>query len=159
MKQWIKDLIGYALIIVAVILVRTYLVTPVKVSGESMSPTLSGTEIMMLNKLGEVDRYDIVVVEKGEEKIIKRVYGLPGEKIQVLDNKIYINDQEITDNYGDGNTNDTEAITLGKDEYFVLGDNREDSLDSRILGPIKASKIMGTTKLVIYPLGKFGNVD
>lgn len=133
--------------------------TPVKVSGQSMSPTLSGTEIMMLNRLGEIDRYDIVVIEKGDEKIIKRVYGMPGEKIQVLDNKIYINDQEITDNYGDGSTSDTEAITLGKDEYFVLGDNREDSLDSRLLGPIKEGKIMGTTKLVIYPLRKFGNVD
>ena len=160
MKQWMKDLISYVIIFLTVIILRTYVATPVRVVGTSMVPTLTGNEIMILNKLGRIERYKIVVVDFGkDEKIIKRAYGLPEETIEIKDNVIYINDKAIEDKYGDGLMSDYPRTKLAYDEYFVLGDNREDSMDSRIFGPVKFGKIMGTSKLVIYPVGKFGNVN
>jgi signal peptidase I len=124
-----------------------------------MYNTLNGNEYMILNKLGEINRYDIVVVATENEELIKRVYGLPGEKISIENGEIYINDKKIEDQYAYGNTSSYEAITLGDDEYFVLGDNREVSLDSRIIGPVKKENIKGTTNFIIYPFNRFGRVE
>jgi signal peptidase I len=79
---------------------------------------------------------------------------VPGEKIKCEDGNIHINGEAIPDDYGNGVTADFTEVTLSNDEYFVMGDNREVSQDSRIIGPIKASNIKGYTNLVIYPLNK-----
>ncbi len=158
--KFIKSILPYLIIIIVVVLIRTFLVTPVRVNGESMYPTLNGGEIMILNRLGKVKRYDIVVLKRDGEKdeLIKRVIGLPGEKVEIMDNKIYINDKEIADKYGYGITYSINAITLGNDEYFVLGDNRLISADSRLFGAVKKSEIQGTTNYIMYPFKSFGKV-
>lgn len=157
MKKIVKELIPYVIIVVVVILIRTFIATPVMVSGSSMYPNLKGKEILILYKLGKIDRYDVVVLNGLEDDhYIKRVYGLPGEKIKIEESKVYVNDKVITDEFSYGLTSDYEEITLGSDEYFVLGDNREVSLDSRKIGAIKKKNISGTSSLIIWPFSKFG---
>lgn len=160
-KKILKDLIPYVVIIIAVILVRTFIATPVRVNGSSMYPTLKGGEIMLLNKLGKVDRFDIVVlkIDAENDNLIKRVIALPGETIEIKDSKIYINDEELKDNYGAGNTYSIDKITLKDDEYYVLGDNRTISMDSRVFGPIKKDDIKGTTNFIMYPFKSIGKVE
>ena len=155
----IKEFLPYILILLLVILFRTFVASPIKVNGDSMYDTLDGSEFMILNKFSKVDRYDIVVVNTKEEELIKRVYGLPGEKISIEKGNIYINDKKIEDVYAYGETSDYESITLGGDEYFVLGDNRAISLDSRRIGPVMKSQIKGTTNFVVYPFNRFGKLD
>jgi signal peptidase I len=156
--KFIKELIPYVIILIVVVLIRTYLFTPIMVSGPSMKPTLEGGEIMILNKIYEIDRFDVVVVDIKTEEIIKRVIALPGETISCENGKIYVNGKKQEEKYSMGITGDFEKIKLADDEYFVLGDNREDSLDSEELGPMKESQIKGTTSLILYPFNKFGNI-
>lgn len=156
----IKNLIPYIIIIVVVILVRTFIATPVRVNGSSMYPTLKGEEIMLLNKLGHIDRFDIVVlkIDDREDNLIKRIIGLPGETVEIKDNEIYINDKKLEDKYGYGITYNIDKVTLKKDEYFILGDNRKISLDSRVFGTIHKNEIKGTTNFIMYPFKSFGKV-
>ncbi len=156
----IKSLIPYIIIIIVVILVRTFIATPVRVNGSSMYPTLKGNEIMLLNKLGHINRFDIVVlkIDGREDNLIKRIIGLPGETVEIKDNEIYINDKKIEDKYGYGVTYNIDKVTLKKDEYFILGDNRKISLDSRVFGTIHKDEIKGTTDFIMYPFKSFGKV-
>lgn len=157
----IKELIPYLVIVLVVIIIRTFIVTPIIVKGESMIPSLKGNEIMLLKKFDKkYDRFDIVVVNKSVEgdNLIKRVIGLPNETIKYRNNKLYINDVEVNDIYAFGETENFLEIKLGPDEYFLMGDNREISLDSRSLGVIKDSEIEGTVGIVLYPFNKFGMV-
>lgn len=158
-KNFFKDLLPYIVILIIVILIRTYIATPVRVNGPSMQPTLDGGETLILNKLGKIKRFSIVVINTSEDHLIKRVVGLPGEKIEMINNKLFVNDDEVADTYGSGKTNDFGPITLGDDEYYVLGDNRENSTDSRILGPIEGKYIQGTTNFQIFPFNGFGSID
>ncbi len=162
--EYIKDAIPYIIILVVVLLIRTFIITPVKVNGESMYDTLDGNEIMILNKLESIKRYDIIVADlvvngKREDSLIKRIYGLPGETIQCEHGMLYINGKKIEDHYGYGTTNDFEPVKLKSDEYFILGDNRSISLDSRIFGPVNKKSIKGVTSFVIWPINKFGNIE
>lgn len=159
-KKFIKELIPYVVILVVVVIIRTYIATPVMVSGPSMNPTLKGKEIMILNKIdNNYKRYDIVVLHTEHGEIIKRVIALPGETIQCKDNKIYVNSRKIEEDYGMGTTSDIAKVELKDDEYFVLGDNRENSMDSRYYGPINKKNIKGKTSLIIFPFNRFGNVE
>lgn len=159
MKNKLKELIPYVVIIIFVLLIRTYIVTPIKVNGTSMYKTLKGNEICILNKLAKIDRFDIIVTKYEGEKLIKRVIGLPGETVQAENGSIYINDVKLNDEYGYGKTEDFAKVKLEADEYYVLGDNREISKDSRIIGPIKEKKIKGTTNLIIFPFNKIGKIN
>lgn len=156
----IKSLLPYVIIIVVVVVIRSFLVTPVRVNGSSMYPTLKGGEIMLLNKLGKIDRFDIVVLklDNGEDNLIKRVIGMPGESVEIKDNKIYVNDKVLEESFGVGVTYNIDKVTLKDDEYFVLGDNRIISMDSRVFGTINKEEIKGTTNFVLYPFKKFGKV-
>ena len=157
----IKELIPYLVIILVVLVIRTFIITPIVVQGESMVPTLAGNEVMILKKYDtNYQRFDIVVVNKSVEgdNLIKRVIGLPGETIRYTNGKLYINDKVVKDKYAFGETNDFREVKLGEDEYFVMGDNREVSLDSRALGIIKHKEIEGTVGIVIYPFNKIGKV-
>ncbi len=157
----IKDLIPYLVIILVVALLRMYIITPIMVQGESMVPTLSGGEVMLLKKYDtNYKRFDIVVVNSSVEgnNLIKRVIGLPGETIKCKDDKLFVNDEEINDLYAKGSTGIIKEVTLKDDEYFLMGDNRSVSLDSRILGIIKKEEIEGTTSLVLFPFNKIGVV-
>ena len=162
MKKFIKELIPYIVIIIVVVLIRTYIVTPVIVVGDSMVPTLKDGQILLLNKfdykINDIERYDIVVIKVGNGEIIKRVIGLPGENIEYRDNTLYINGHEEETIYNF----DTEDFTLTdicecdkipQDKYLVLGDNREVSSDSRgPIGLIDIKDIKGSTKVSIWPI-------
>ena len=161
--KFIKEIFPYIVILLVVLLIRSFLVTPIKVNGQSMYDTLTGDEIMLLFKVGDINRYDMVVADlivdgKKDDTLIKRVYGLPGETIKCENGVIYINDRKIDDPYATNETSDFEAVTLGSDEYFLLGDNRSISLDSRIIGPIHRKDIEGHTNFILWPFSKFGVV-
>lgn len=158
MNEKIKELAVYAGIILMVILIRTFLVTPIRVNGPSMNDTLKNGDFMILKKFDKsYKRFDIVVIKTEDDRIIKRIIGLPKEDIEYKDNTLFIDGEELKDNHGKGNTVDF-VDYCGEGEYFVLGDNREDSTDSRILGCIKKEDIMGTTDFVLFPFNRFGKV-
>ncbi len=153
MKKFIKDLIPYIIIILVVVLIRTFIITPVTVNGVSMNETLSDNDVMILKKYkkNDIKHNDIVVIQRNKDKLIKRVLALPGEKIKCVSGVIYVNNEEIDDSHAHGKTVDFQEYILGDDEYFVLGDNRENSLDSRSFGPVKKDAILGITNVIIFP--------
>ena len=164
-KETIKELIIYGSIILAIIFIRTFIATPVRVNGSSMFSTLLDGEIMILNKIGykfnEIERFDIVVVHTDNNKIIKRVIGLPGETLKYENNTLYINGQEIDEKFLNEETEDFELSSLGYDKiprdcYFVVGDNRDNSRDSRMIGCVTSDEIQGKASLVIYPFKNAG---
>lgn len=160
----IKEIIPYVVIVIVVVLIRTFIITPIKVNGTSMYDTLEHKDTMILNKIdvkiNKLERFDIVVIETGDTYIIKRVIGLPGETIKYQDGKLYINGKKMKDPYyKNENTSDFESVKIPENHYFVLGDNRSDSIDSRIIGPVSLDNIKGTTKLIIFPFKNMGIVD
>ncbi len=158
----IKTLLPYLLIIVVIILIRTFIITPVRVDGTSMNKTLADGDILLLYKLAKIDRFDIVVLDEeyDDEIIIKRIIGLPGETVEIKDGDIYINDILMPDDeYAYGDTSDYDKITLGNDEYFILGDNRLISKDSRYFGAVKKDDIMGEAVFRLWPFSGFGLID
>lgn len=162
-KENKKEAVTYLLIILFIILVRTYVVTPVRVSGSSMANTLKNGEILLLNKFeyrfSDIKRFDIVVVKSHKERIIKRVIGLPGETLKYENGILYINDKMIEENYLDEVTKDFTYEGKIPDEcYFVMGDNRDDSLDSRYFGCFPKKDILGHASFVLFPFAKFGKL-
>lgn len=161
----IKDSISFIIIILTIILVRLFIVTPVRVDGPSMNDTLHDGDILLLDKYdNKYERFEIVVFNYNGERLIKRVIGLPGEVISYKNNKLYINGNEIEDNYGLGYTENFELKDLNltkipDNEYLVMGDNRNDSLDSRYFGTISKDKILGSVKYRLFPFNKFGKVN
>ena len=157
----LKELLPYIIIIIVVIIIRTFIFTPVVVNGPSMMNTLHNGDVMILDKigmkLGGIKRFDIVVIQTGKTKIIKRVIGMPGETISYHDNKLYINGKEVSDNHSNEVTYDFEEVKIPDGEYYVLGDNRTDSVDSRILGTIPKNEILGHATFIIYPFNRFGS--
>lgn len=143
-----------------VVLIRTFIATPVRVDGDSMNKTFKNGDILILYKLSKIKRFDVIVLheEKDNEKIIKRVIGMPGDTVAIKDGEIYINDEKIDDEYAYGMTSDYDRITLKSDEYFILGDNRLISKDSRYFGPIKEKEIKGKVIFRIFPFSKFGKI-
>ena len=159
-KYYFKEYYSYVLIIILVLLFKKFIAAPIKVNGDSMFKTLHDGDIMILNIVGyrfsEVERFDIVVVDEGNEYLIKRVIGLPGETIEYKDNQLYVDGKKVKENYGSDKTEDFKT-KVPKDSYFVLGDNRTNSLDSRFFGAFKRKKILGKTKLTLFPFNRFGN--
>ena len=157
----LKELLPYIIIIIVVIIIRTFIFTPVVVNGPSMMNTLHNGDVMILDKigmkLGGIKRFDIVVIQTGKTKIIKRVIGLSGETIFYKNNKLYINGKEVSDNHSNEITYDFEEVKIPDGEYYVLGDNRTDSVDSRILGTIPKNEILGHATFIIYPFNRFGS--
>lgn len=159
-KKFCKEQLPYILVIIIVIIFKQFIASPIIVNGESMMNTLHNKDVMILDrityKLSDIKRYDIVVVDEGSEYIVKRVIGLPGEEVSCQDGMLYVNDKKIKDIYGIGETDDFN-YKVPKGEYFVLGDNRENSMDSRYFGSFKRKSILGKTKLVLFPFNRFGN--
>ena len=160
------------LILGCVFWVPEHVIQRTVVNGESMENTLHTGESLLVEKVSyrfnDPQRYDIIVFypegRDVDEYYVKRIFGLPGETIQVTGNAIYINGEKIEDGFAKNGMDDpgiaAEPLTLADDEYFVLGDNRMVSLDSRDpdLGPIKAEDIAGHVILRIWPLKKFGTL-
>jgi signal peptidase I len=169
-----RELGGWLLYILIIIgltyLIITFVGQRTRVSGSSMETTLSNGDNLIVDKLTyhfkEPKRYDIIVFPyKNEENTyyIKRIIGLPGETVQVIDGYTYINGEQLAgDIYGaevmESAGIAAEPITLGEDEYFVLGDNRNHSSDSRdpSVGILKRKDLMGRAWIRIYPFDKMG---
>lgn len=172
MSERNRSIISNVLYIAAVLLFSFLIVRYVgqrtEVIGNSMVPTLEDGNQLVTDKITyrfrEPERFDIIVFphEPMHEFYIKRIIGMPGETVEIgEDGVIYINGEVLEENYGYGQTAPQERtgeIVLGEDEYFVLGDNREVSLDSRYLevGNIPRSIIIGRAWVRIYPFDQFG---
>lgn len=152
------------------ILITKFVANHTMVDGSSMEPALQNGDNLIVEKIsylaGDPDRFDIIVFKQNENTCyIKRVVGLPGERIQIQNGKTYVNGKPIYDAFGDGDMDDggiaSKEITLGQDEYFVLGDNRDGSEDSRSekVGPVKAEQIEGRAWFRITPLQNFGILE
>ena len=172
-KSILHELFGMALYVVVVLAVTFLVITFVgqrtQVNGESMYPTLYDRDNLIVDKLSyrfhNPERYDIIVFPyqyKEKTYYIKRIIGLPGEKVQIIDGYVYINGEKLDEDYGREVMEDavlaSEEITLGEDEYFVLGDNRNASEDSRFpdVGNIKRKDIIGKAWVRIWPLSRIG---
>ena len=168
MKEKIKPFLPYIIIIVVVLFIKAFIVTPIKVNGESMYPTLEEGDIMILNKtayyFNKPKRFDIVVVDMPDEYLIKRVIGLPGEQIEYKNNTLYVDGKKVKENFKHGKTDDFNIKELGSDTvpegyYLVMGDNRGNSLDSRELGFMKEEQLLGRTSLIILPFNRIGSAN
>ena len=167
----VKDIIGmvvYFLIVVAVmVFVVKFIGQRTVVIGDSMQTTLSDGDNLITDKITyrfrDPKRFDIVVFpfkENTSKLLIKRIIGMPGETVQIKNGKVYINGYELQENYGIAVMDDagiaSEPILLGEDEYFVLGDNRNNSQDSRFssVGNVSRSDLIGRAWVRIWPLDK-----
>lgn len=154
--KFIKEIIPYIIILIFVVILRTFIVTPVVVSGESMNDTLNDGDILLLKKYDkEYSRGEIVVFDYQGSKLVKRIIGLPGEYVSYDAGKLYINGNEVADEFS-MITRDYELAVLEIDAipegyYFVLGDNRNKSSDSRIIGLVSENDILGTTSFSLLP--------
>ena len=162
-KKILKNVYPYIIVVIVVIIIRGFFVTPAIVDGNSMNPTLYNNNIILLNKLdyklNEIKRFDVVVVKVKNEKLIKRVIGLPGEYVEYKDNNLYVDGFLIDEKFKHATTSDFKLETLGYlkipgDKYFVVGDNRNNSVDSRVIGLIDKSDILGSVSYKIIPVGK-----
>ncbi|MFI3172013.1 MAG: signal peptidase I [Eubacteriales bacterium] len=172
----LRELLGWVVYIFAVIcityLVITFVGQRTRVSGESMAPTLHSGDNLIVDKISyrfsDPERYDIIVFPyQYQEGIyyIKRIIGLPGETVLIQDGKVYINGEELGETYGaelmDSAGIASVPIELGENEYFVLGDNRNNSSDSReaSVGVLSGDDIMGKAFVRIWPLDSIGVIE
>ncbi len=168
--QEILSLLCYlGIVLILTFLIVNFVGVRTEVLGTSMQPTLMNRDQLIVEKVSyyfnDPQRYDIIVFPYPEEPskhYIKRIIGLPGETVQIIDGYVYINGELLDEHYGNAVMNYAgvaeEPIVLGDDEYFVLGDNRNNSEDSRYaaVGNIKRSEISGRAWVRIWPLSSFG---
>ncbi len=155
--------------LVLAIVLYLFIMTPHEVVGNSMHPTYKNGEFLMANKItykiSKPERGDVIIFKFSDtQDFIKRVIGIPGDEVMIKDGKIYINgdlldeadylDSSVITN-GGSYLHEGQTITVGSDEYFVCGDNRTNSSDSREFGPIKISAIKGKAWIVYYPFSEF----
>lgn len=147
-----------AIVFVLSFVIRTYLIQPFIVDGSSMQPNFHTNEFIMTSKavyhLHKPQRFDVIVFRYPNDPttfFIKRVIGLPGETVEIKDGSVYINSQSISEPYLskgqkttiNGDLTVSQKITLGSNELFVMGDNRDNSFDSRSWGPLKLVNVVG----------------
>ena len=176
MGREILDLVIYVAVVALIVyLILHFVGQRTVVNGDSMDNTLKDGQSLIMDKISyrfhDPKRFDIVIFpgppENGESPyFIKRVIGMPGETVQILDGKVYIDGEELkSDVYGITDTIEYPGIaesplTLGEDEYFCMGDNRPVSYDSRYkeVGPVTRGEFIGKVWIRIWPFSKFGPV-
>lgn len=179
---FIDTLLLCAVAAVIAILVRIYVITPLRIDGDSMESVLKDGDIVLLNKWkvrrNDPKRYDIAVFEKPEDrgKVVKRVIALPGEVIyadrdgsvhvfEKYENGEFIGEITLSDSYNPVLTfrgrigTEEEPTILGEDEFFIMGDNRSVSKDSRFYGPFKRSDLKGVAGFRIFPFDRIGTIE
>lgn len=174
-KSFLRECLGMLVYIAIVLgitfLVITYVGQRTHVSGSSMENTLSHGDNLIVDKLTyrfkDPERFDIIVFPfqyQEDTYYIKRIIGMPGETVQIVDGDIYINGEMLAESYGREVIRDpgiaADPIVLGEDEYFVMGDNRNESADSRdpSVGPVHRDTIIGRAWVRIWPLSKIGMI-
>lgn len=165
-KEFFKDAFKYIVIGLIILFIFVFCFSITQVVGNSMDSTLKDGEILILNKLAykfsDIKRGDIISLDYADTKyLIKRVIGLPGDNIEIISNKLYINGEVYQEdylkegmNYKDFKLSELGYSIIPKDMYLVLGDNREISLDSRKIGLIKKEDINGKISFRFWPLNK-----
>jgi len=161
--------------VLAALLVKTFLFQAFRIPSESMVPTLLVGDRVLVNKvsykLHEVHRGDVVVFTRPEqlenpggnepEDLIKRVVAVGGDTVVARDGVLYVNNQPMTEPYvqpGAGTFRLDEAVTIPEGQVFVMGDNRENSQDSRYFGPISTDTIIGRAFVRMFPFNRFGSL-
>jgi signal peptidase I len=165
LRGWTRDLavaLGFALVIII------FLYQPVKVEGTSMAPLLSDQERIFINKFvyrfEPIERGDVVVFWyplDRSKSFIKRVIGLPGDTVEIRDGHLYLNGNEMDEPYVPASYLDGSSYasrTMGPDEYFVMGDHRDSSNDSRMFGPVRRDLIYGKAVFAYWPADQFGSL-
>lgn len=172
LKEFLSTSLYLLVVLALTLLVVTYVGQRTKVIGSSMEPTLSDGDNLIVDKLtyrfDEPQRYDIIVFPfRYAEKTyyIKRIIGMPGETVYIDESgAIYIDGEVLKEHYGKETITDPgrafEPVTLGEDEYFVMGDNRNNSSDSRdpVVGNIHRDEFIGKAWMRIWPLGDMGMI-
>lgn len=165
-REFLLDSIKFVIIIIIILFIYVYVTSVAQVVGNSMYPTLRNQEVLILNKAKyhffDVKRGDIISFTYEDTKyLIKRVIGLPGDMIEIKNNELYINGKIYEETYlsDDVTTEDFSIKNLGYDKiprnkYLVLGDNRENSLDSREIGLIDKKDIIGEIQFRLWPLNR-----
>lgn len=176
-NEWFEWAKVFIVALAVTFFVRTFLFAPIVVDGLSMLPTLEDRDKMLVNKIeyriSEPERFDVIVFHASEQRdFIKRIIGLPGEHVEVRDQVLYINGEEVPEPFlTDNNDIDTTLYENFKleelpggydkipaDKYLVLGDNRNNSTDSRIIGLISKSQIVGKTDIIFWPFERWQSV-
>lgn len=164
--EWAKSIL---VAVVLTLVIKTFILEPTRVQGTSMINTLHNNDRVIVNKIGmkikPLKRGDVIVMKYDEgHDYIKRIIGMPGEYIQIIDGKVYLNGEELKEDYIHGDF--TQAINgfewkLAKNEYFVMGDNREPggSTDSRVFGPVNIDRIKGVANIRFYPFDNIGEIN
>ncbi len=162
------EVVKVVLISLAIILpVRMYLIQPFYVEGASMEPNFYNKEYLIINEItyrfNEPQRGEVIVFKYPKNPrnyYIKRIIGLPGETVEIRDGQVYINNEIVAETYIELFSSDNRrAIVLGSDEYFVLGDNRNNSSDSRLFGPLKEKYIIGKVWFRGWPLNRMSTFN
>ncbi|MBO3063150.1 signal peptidase I [Mammaliicoccus fleurettii] len=169
MKKLFEWAIAIIIALVLLFIVRTFLFIGYIVDGDSMEPTFHDEDRLIVNKLvkniGQIDNGDVIVFHANRESdFIKRVIGLPGDTVEMKNNKLYINGTQVNERYLNDNikTDDFSTRTIQgsksdvipNNEYLVLGDNRSNSRDSREIGFVHEKDIVGEVNLRYYPFDK-----
>jgi len=168
--SWMRDLV-FSVLIAVVLIVFIY--QPVKVEGTSMMPGLTDQERIFINKftyrfgLGSIQRGDTVVFwypDDQTKSYIKRIIGLPGDRVRIEAGQVYVNGQKLVEDYVPDEFRDNTSWNNGKEQvvppakYFVLGDHRSSSSDSRMWGYVPRENIYGRAVFVYWPLDKMGRL-
>ena len=159
--EWMKAII---IAIIVALFIRSFIFATSIVEGESMDPTLEVGERVIFNKIiyfiDNPERGDIVIIQRPNKNYVKRIIGLPGETIEVKSGELFINNEKFSQTFlseeAERQTGTFGPITVPKDSYFVMGDNRAISKDSRNgLGFILEGEIIGKSEVVIYPFSEW----
>lgn len=158
-----------AIVAVIVTLIHFFVVTIFLVKGESMEPNFEDGDMVMVDRISYLlhkpNRGEAVVLkfpgDPGESKYIKRIIGLPGETLSISNGLVYINGKQLTETYLEAGevTLPNMSKVLGSSEYFLIGDNRNNSSDSRIWGPADRQYIIGRVLLRLWPANKIGLIE
>lgn len=172
-RSILSEVLLYCIIFVlCVFIIPKYVIQKTIVDGDSMEPTLQNGNQLMVDKVSykliDPERFDVVVFypygKDVNEYYVKRIIGLPGETLQIKEPDIYINGERLEEHFGKDLITYAgiaeKPITLGEDEFFLLGDNREISLDSRYeeVGPVHQDMIAGRALIRVWPLSEFGTL-
>ena len=171
-KKYLRHIFVYILIAAVISIFMTkYVASAYKIKGNSMFPVLADKERIIINKIAvkrkNINRYDIVVLKKPDnikKSVIKRVIGLPGELIQIMEGEVFINNKKILQPFLKkpelmNKSVNMKPLLIKKGYYFVLGDNRKISVDSRSFGVVPKNYIYGKAIFRYWPFSRFGAIE